>query len=95
MEIFYCAGVLKNDQINDYFTALWNNHLFDIFLLSLKEIIQYKFSLFSRMVLDKEIQKPGMILPFSADIYRPMIDRWDCVTFQFLDTNQNLIFQQF
>jgi hypothetical protein len=28
-----------------------------------------------RMVLDKEIQKKGMILPFSANIYRPMLDR--------------------
>ena len=27
------------------------------------------------MVLDKEIQKTGMVLPFSADIYRPIIDR--------------------
>ena len=29
----------------------------------------------TRMVLDKEIQKKGMVLPFSADIYRPMLDR--------------------
>jgi len=27
------------------------------------------------MVLDKEIQRKGMVLPFTADIYRPMIDR--------------------
>merc|ERR1712008_1850 len=29
----------------------------------------------TRMVLDKEIQKRGMVLPFTSDIYRPMIDR--------------------
>ena len=31
----------------------------------------------AKMVLDKEIQKRGMVYPFSADIYKPMLMRLD------------------
>ena len=31
----------------------------------------------AKMVLDKEIQKNGMVYPFSADIYKPMLMRLD------------------
>ena len=31
----------------------------------------------TRMVLDKEIQRKGMVLPFTKDIYKPMLDRLD------------------
>ncbi len=29
----------------------------------------------AKMVLDKEIQKRGMVYPFTADIYKPMLIR--------------------
>lgn len=29
----------------------------------------------TRMVLDKEIQDKGMVMPFSKHIYKPMLDR--------------------
>jgi len=29
----------------------------------------------TRMVLDNEIQKKGMVLPFTRDIYKPMLER--------------------
>jgi saccharopine dehydrogenase-like NADP-dependent oxidoreductase len=29
----------------------------------------------AKMILDKEIQKRGMVYPFSADIYKPMLMR--------------------
>ena len=31
----------------------------------------------AKMVLDKEIQRTGMVYPFSADIYKPMLMRLD------------------
>merc|ERR1712241_1030174 len=42
---------------------------------AMAKTVGFPCAIATRMVLDKEIQKPGMVLPFSADIYRPIIDR--------------------
>jgi len=42
---------------------------------AMAKTVGFPCAIATRMVLDKEIQKPGMVLPFTADIYRPMIDR--------------------
>ena len=35
----------------------------------------YPCAIATKMVLDGEIQKPGMVLPFTQDIYKPMLAR--------------------
>lgn len=42
---------------------------------AMAKTVGFPCAIATRMVLDKEIQRKGMVLPFSADIYRPMIDR--------------------
>lgn len=42
---------------------------------AMAKTVGFPCAIATRMVLDKEIQKTGMVLPFSADIYRPIIDR--------------------
>lgn len=42
---------------------------------AMAKTVGFPCAIATRMVLDKEIQRKGMVLPFTADIYRPMIDR--------------------
>merc|ERR1712086_807914 len=42
---------------------------------AMAKTVGFPCAIATRMVLDKEIQKRGMVLPFTSDIYRPMIDR--------------------
>jgi len=37
--------------------------------------VGYPCAIATKMVLDGEIQKPGMVLPFTQDIYKPMLAR--------------------
>ena len=40
------------------------------------QTVGFPCAIATRMVLDKEIQRKGMVLPFTKDIYKPMLDRW-------------------
>ena len=39
------------------------------------QTVGFPCAIATRMVLDKEIQRKGMVLPFTKDIYKPMLDR--------------------
>lgn len=42
---------------------------------AMAKTVGYPAAIATKMVLDGEIQKPGMLLPFSQDIYKPMLQR--------------------
>jgi len=42
---------------------------------AMAKTVGYPCAIATKMVLDGEIQKKGMVLPFSQDIYRPMLQR--------------------
>merc|ERR1712113_100713 len=42
---------------------------------AMAKTVGYPFAIATKMVLDGEIQKSGMVLPFTKDIYRPMLQR--------------------
>lgn len=42
---------------------------------AMAKTVGFPCAIATRMVLDKEIQTKGMVLPFSPNIYRPMLDR--------------------
>ena len=42
---------------------------------AMAQTVGFPCAIATRMVLDKEIQRKGMVLPFTKDIYKPMLDR--------------------
>ena len=42
---------------------------------AMAKCVGYPAAIAAKMVLDKEIQTPGHVLPFSPDIYKPMLNR--------------------
>lgn len=42
---------------------------------AMAQTVGYPCAIATRMVLDKEIQRKGMVLPFTKEIYKPMLDR--------------------
>jgi len=42
---------------------------------AMAKTVGYPCAIATKMVLDGEIQKKGMVLPFTRDIYRPMLKR--------------------
>ena len=44
---------------------------------AMAKCVGYPAGIAAKMVLDKEIQKKGMVYPFSKDIYKPMLMRLD------------------
>ena len=42
---------------------------------AMAKTVGFPCAIATRMVLDNEIQTKGMVLPFTKDIYRPMLDR--------------------
>jgi len=42
---------------------------------AMAKTVGYPCAIATKMVLDGEIQKTGMVLPFSQDIYKPMLHR--------------------
>ena len=42
---------------------------------AMAQCVGYPAGIAARMVLDKEIQRKGLVLPFSKDIYKPMLMR--------------------
>ena len=46
---------------------------------AMAQTVGFPCAIATRMVLDKEIQRKGMVLPFTKDIYKPMLDRYATV----------------
>jgi len=42
---------------------------------AMAQTVGYPAAIAAKMVLDKEIQTPGMVRPFTKDIYKPMLMR--------------------
>ena len=42
---------------------------------AMAKTVGYPCAIATKMVLDGEIQKTGMVLPFSQDIYKPILSR--------------------
>ena len=42
---------------------------------AMAKTVGYPAAIATKMVLDGEIQTPGMVLPFTKDIYSPMLNR--------------------
>ena len=42
---------------------------------AMAQTVGFPCAIATRMVLDNEIQRKGMVLPFTKDIYKPMLDR--------------------
>ena len=55
---------------------------------AMAQTVGFPCAIATRMVLDKEIQRKGMVLPFTKDIYKPMLDRSVTLILQYFEYEQ-------
>ena len=62
---------------------------------AMAQTVGFPCAIATRMVLDKEIQRKGMVLPFTKDIYKPMLDRSVTLILQYFEYTQFNIFKRY
>ena len=62
---------------------------------AMAQTVGFPCAIATRMVLDKEIQRKGMVLPFTKDIYKPMLDRSVTRILQYFEYTQFNIFKRY